>query len=367
MKTSIIAKRLWEKCVEIQNSLGTNVSYYGDAPLYSYPGILTIYAAAQAAVHLNDEEWIDDVNSYLKKYPFEFEEPGTRFNCNFDNYRVGGLGKGWMMMHGYFKDHEDVLREYAEKTINGPHTHDGIITSVKANNKGRVWIDVVYCVTPFMLYAGLVLDEPKYIDYAVEQCFKMYDLFMDKSNGLLHQARGFMADPEKISEDHWSRGNGWGIIGLVELVRYLPEDHPKYNEAVDRFIAHCEALIKYQDFRGLWKQEIPEKYSWEESSGTGIILYAIGIGIRLGILDKETYMPVLKKGIDGLYQFCINADYSIERCCRGCLCPGEGDMKGTVEAYLVIPYPLKNDSHGFGPIIMAMIEAYKNGIVNITK
>lgn len=366
MKPMIIAKKIWDRAVEVQNSIGA-ASTYGAAPLYSYPGILTMFAAGQAAVYSDDEAWIKQVNSYLEKYPFEFEEPGTKFNYNFENYRVGGLGKGWMMMHGYFKNHEAVLREYAEKTINGPHSRDGILCGIHDPNKVKIWIDVVFCVTPFMLYAGLVLNEPKYIDYAVDQCFKMYDVFMDKSNGLLHQARGFLDDPEKISEDHWSRGNGWGIIGMVELVRYLPKDHPKYNEAVERFKAHCEALIKYQDFRGLWRQEIPEKYSWEESSGTGIILYAIGIGMRLGILDKETYMPVLEKGIDGLYRFCINPDYSVEKCCRGCLCPGEGDMKGTVEAYLVVSHPTKDDSHAFGPIIMAMIEADKNGIKNIVK
>lgn len=93
------------------------------------------------------------------------------------------------------------------------------------------------------------------------------------NNKFILKDGGFLADPEKISEDHWSRGNGWGVIGMVELVRYLPKDHPKYNEAVERFKAHCAALIKYQDFRGLWRREITEKYAWEESSGTGIILY----------------------------------------------------------------------------------------------
>jgi len=366
MKPIIIAKRLWEKCKEIQASLGTNISY-GPAPLYSYPGILTLFAAAQGAVESKDEEWIRDVNSYLEKYPFEFEEPGIKFGYNFENYRVGGLGKGWMMMHGYFKDHEAVLREYAEKTFNGPLTHDGIVTSIKPKNRGRVWIDVAFCVCPFMIYAGLVLNEPKYIDYAVDQCFKMYDLLMDKSNGLLHQARGFMADPEKISADHWSRGNGWGIIGLVELVRYLPHDHKDYPEACKRLQDQCTALIKYQTVRGLWGQEITEPLSWEESSGTGLILYAMGIGIRLGVLDKETFMEPFKRGIDGLYQFCIDPDYSVTRGCQGCLCPEYDGEKGTIRAYILGKTHVKNDSHTFGPIILAMIEAHRNGIINIEK
>ena len=362
MRPLIIARHLWDKCVEIQDSLGTNTSY-GAAPLYSYPGILTMFAGVQAAKVADDEFWLDEVNDYLELYPFQFEEPGVKFNYNFDNYRVGGLGKAWMLMKGYFEDHADVVREYAEKTMAAPQSWDGIMSNPHCPQDEKIWIDVAYAVCPYMMYAGIALNEPKYVDFAIDQCFKMYDVFMDESNGLLHQTRGFMGDATSISHDHWSRGNGWGIIGLCELVRYLPKDSKYYNEAVERFKDHCAALIKYQDYRGLWKQSIAEPLAWEESSGTGIILYAIGIGIRLGILDKETYFPVLEKGVYGLCKFCINPDYSIEKCCAGCCCP-EG--KGTIESYLVSVMARKDDPHAFGPVIMALTEAERNGISNIT-
>ena len=366
MKPGIIAKRLWEKCVEIQKGLGTATSY-GTAPLYSYPGILTMYAGAQAAKVTGDEEMLEEVNSYLELYPFKFEEPGIKFIYNFDNYRVGGLGKAWMFMKGYFKEHEDVIREYAEKTMNAPCDRDGILCLASDPESERIWIDVVYAVCPYMLYAGLALNEPKYVDFAIEQCFKMYDVFMDESNGLLHQARGFMGDKTTITHDHWSRGNGWGIIGLIEIVRYLPKEHPKYEEACKRLRDHCSAIIKYQTVRGLWKQSMAEPLAWEESSGTGLMLYAIGIGLRLGVLDKETFFEPFKKGIEGLYQFCIEPDYSVTRCSHSCRCPVYGEQRGTIEAYVVGVTHVKNDSHAFGPVILAMIEAERNGIKNIVK
>lgn len=366
MKPSIIAKKIWDKCMNIQNSIGAHM-FYDAAPLYSYPGILTMFAGAQAAMVTGDEEMLREVNSYLELYPFRFEEPGVKFGYNFDNYRVGGLGKAWMFMKGYFKDHEDVIKEYAEKTLNAPRSSDGIICMPKKPQDEKIWIDVVYAVCPYMLYAGIALNEPKYVDFAIDQCFKMYDVFIDKSNGLLHQARGFMGDKTTISHDHWSRGNGWGIIGLVEIVRYLPKEHPKYQEACKRLYDHCAAIIKFQTVRGLWRQSMAEPLAWEESSGTGLMLYAMGIGLRLGVLDKETFMEPFKKGIDGLYQYCIGNDYSVTRCCHGCLCPGYGDQKGTIEAYVVGVTHKVNDRHAFGPVILAMIEAERNGIENIVK
>ena len=363
MKPLELAKKIWDYAKTIGVPEGKDPRHTS-SPLHHYPGILSMFAGIQAAAASDDKEWIDEVNSYLAKYPHRFNDPDVFFSCAFDNYRVGSLGKGWAVMKGLFDEDKELIREYAELTLAAPRSDDGIICHPTIPDK-RIWVDVVFAVTPFMLYAGIILNEEKYIDYAVEQCFKMYDVFMDKSNGLLHQTRGFLEDKSKTSDDHWSRGNGWGILGMTELVRYLPKDSKYYAEAVERFKAHCEALIKYQNFRGLWRQEIPESLSWEESSGTGIFLYAFGVGMRRGILDRETYMPVLEKGIEGICKYCINTDLSIEKCCCGCCCPGVGDMKGTVEAYLTIPMPKRNDSHVFGPVIMALTEAENNGIKNV--
>lgn len=361
-----MAKKVWEYAYNKDENSKT--ASYGSSALYHYFGILTMWAAAQAAECSKDEEWMNDIVSMLEKYPFEFETPKLYFNYNFDNYRVGGMGKPWLMLRGnyFYDEHKEAVREYAEKTINAPKSHDGILCHPHRVEEELIWIDTVFAVTPYMLYAGLLLNEERYIDFAVDQCFKMYDVFMDHSNGLLHQARGFMGDKTTISHDHWSRGNGWGLIGLTELVRYLPKDSKYYKESVQRYTAHIEALVKYQDVRGLWRQSIAEPLAWEEESGTGIILYGIGVGIRTGILDKEKYMPILQKGIEGMMKFCINEDYSIERCCHGCLCPGATpERKGTLEAYLVDVMPKKDDGHAFGPAIMALTEAYKNGIVDV--
>ena len=362
MKPIVLAKQVWDYAVTLKGTKEKGPQYT-TAPLHHYQGILSMFAGIQAAAEAGDKEWIDEVNSYLAKYPEHFNDPDVFFNASFDNYRLGGLGKGWAVMKGYFDEDKELIREYAELTINAPRSYDGIICLPIDHNK--IWIDVVFAITPFMLYAGIILNEEKYIDFAVEQCFKMYDVFMDKSNGLLHQTRGFLEDKSRVSDDHWSRGNGWGILGMTELVRYLPKDSKHYAEAVERFRAHCEALIKYQNFHGLWRQEVCEPLAWEEASGTGIFLYAFGVGMRRGILDKAVYMPVFKKGIEGLCKHCINLDFSIDKGCCGCCCPGEGKMKGTVEAYLTIPMPRRNDSHVFGPVIMALTEAEKIGVENV--
>lgn len=364
MRTMTLAKRVWEHACEVHEKAGDKACY--ESVLHHYYGLLTLYAAAQAADYSNDKEWMDKVVSMLGRYPFEFESPDIYFRYNFDNYRVGGLGKPWLMLKGYFDDeHKEEVRKYAELTMNAPKSHDGILCMPHRPEDELIWIDIAYAVTPYMLFAGLLLDEEKYINFGVEQTFKMYDVFMDHSNGLLHQARGFMYDKTTISHDHWSRGNGWGYLAMAELVRYLPKDSKYYDEAVKRFVAHTEALVKFRDERGIWRQSIAEPLAWLEESGSAIFLYGIGIGIRKGILDKDTYLPILEDGTAALIKLCIKEDGSVDRCCRGCLCVGSGEKKGTVEAYLLDATYKVDDGHAFGPAIMALTEAYKNGIIDI--
>ena len=115
----------------------------------------------------------------------------------------------------------------------------------------------------------------------------------------------------------------------------------------------------------MWRQEIPLDLSYEETSGTGLILYGLGAGLRTGLLDEATFRPAFERGIRGLVDVAINPDFSTNNSCSPCLCPGEGDEKGTVRAYVTLRLPSRNEHHGFGPIMYALLEAHRNGITEI--
>lgn len=325
----------------------------------NYFGLLAYYGLAQAAVVGERKDYLTKCIDYLRLYPDNFLHP----YYNFESYRVGGNGKAWLFFKGLFPQAEEDIRKYAEITMDSPKGENGILC--RPSKREHIWIDVVTCTTPFMLYAGLALGEERYVDFAAEQCFKMYELFLDQTCGLLHQAKGFMENPKQMSEDHWSRGNGWGLIGLAELVRYLPQDSKHRPKAEEYFKDLMEAVLPYQSARGLWRQEMTRDYAWEESSGSALILYGMGIGMRLGLLSEEVYRPVFEKGISALGEYCLCEDFSTYRSCPGCLCPGNGLQKGSISAYLTEKIPMKDEVHSFGCMMLALVEAYRNGIPEI--
>lgn len=321
----------------------------------NYYGLLSVFALEHLADVMKDDKLIDKCRKILLKYPDEVEHP----YYNYENYKIGGAAQGWFAMKGYMTERNKEIDSYASITLKAVTDDEGIVCRPdRYPAYVQTWVDSIYAVCPFMLYAGILTCKEEYIDFSVEQCVKMYDRFMDNSCGLLHQSKGFMLNPDEISQDHWSRGNGWGYFGLTEFVKYLPEDSKYRDTVLDLFIKHSGAILNFQDNRGLWRQEMTSKYSWTESSGSALFLYGFGAGIRLGILEREKYMTAFEKGMNALTRCAIKKNYDTMHCCHGCLCPGNG----TVEAYLSEVSPLQNDPHSFGPFIMALVEAHLLGI-----
>lgn len=328
----------------------------------NYYGLLALYAFAQSSCEAKDEAQIKKCMDMLALYSDHFDHPHYNFSC----YEVGGNGKAWLVYKGLWDSERGNLQKYAEKTLSAPADEQGILCHPQfLPDNSKIWIDVAAAVTPFMLYAGLALKEEKYIDFATEQCFKMYEVFCDHTCGLLHQSRGFMENTNLVSHDHWSRGNGWGYLALTELVAHLPHDSKHRPKAEKYFKELSEALVHFQTGKGVWRQEITCEYAWDEASGTGLITYGLGVGLRLGLLDREHFQKPFEKAINAIRKLFITDDCSTLMSCRGCLCPGEGAVKGTVKAYLTEVYPVSDEPHSFGCLMLAMLEAHRNGIEEI--
>ena len=327
----------------------------------NYYGLMANYALVQCAWEGQDEELKNRCRLLLSRWPHEVQHPSYNFAC----YRLGGNAAAWADMVGFHKRAEEELRSFCEQTMQGPKEKSGLLCMPGMQEQGAIWIDTLFAITPFLLFSGLSLHESRYVDFAVDQCLRMIEALRDKSCGLLHQCRGFLPDPTACSQDHWSRGNGWGYAALAEVIQYLPKGHPQRWKAEDLFLSLSSKLLPYQTEKGLWRQEITEPLSWEESSGTALILYGMGIGIRCGLLRTEGYLRSFADGIQGLLKHCIHPDFSTELSCPGCLCPGEGAEKGTIQAYITEKLPARDEHHSFGAFMLALVEAYRNGIVEV--
>jgi len=105
-------------------------------------------------------------------------------------------------------------------------------------------------------------------------------------------------------------------------------------------------------------QEMTRLDPYAETTGTGLILCAIGRGLERGLLP-ERFREIFLKGLRGLLGY-IAYDGSVFHACKGCLSPGQG----RIEDYMNWSW-VRNDIHSFGPIVLAFGQALRLGVANI--
>ena len=320
---------------------------------YGYHEILSLQAMAKIGVMLSDQDIINHVVNTLR--PFVQGRYQQRMGA-YRFYNVGGAVSAYLLWKGLFKEADDVIRKESQNLAsNVPRGPKGFFAT-ELWNRGPdiVWIDLAFATAPFLMYSGLYFNNTGFQEEACRQLVSMNELFLDRKIGLYHQCLGQLG-PGKYSEDHWSRGNGWGLFALAETVSACPIELEKQFGIRKILVERLKACLKYQDNAGMWHQEMTDHESYTETSGSGLILFALGTAMELGIADE----PMRKAFIKGLtgYSSYIALDGSVHNCCTGCMCPG----KGTVEDYKNISWKL-NDVHAFGPVAHAFIQASKLGI-----
>lgn len=167
------------------------------------------------------------------------------------------------------------------------------------------WIDALQMGMPVFAKMGVLENDDRYYN-------KMYDMYMytrdtHGDHGLYNPKDGLWwrdsdYDPpytEPNGEDcYWSRGNGWVIAALAKVLTIMPEDAPHREQYIMDLKALAKALIPIQRKDGFWNSSLHDEdnYGGKELSGTALFVYGMAYGINSGILDRETYLPIIEKG-----------------------------------------------------------------------
>jgi rhamnogalacturonyl hydrolase YesR len=321
-----------------------------------YPGTLLVQGMSELALVGPDKEMLARTVARYRK----FAAKEIKGRGSFMSYEVGGSGAAYLRFKGVADELATQVADGAARMVaQQKRSSEGLLVPVwSPPEKDQVFIDIAFAVTPYLLYAGLAEKRSDYVDLAVFETLELFRILRDARTGLVRQGRGFHGKAA-ISDDNWSRGNGWGAVGLAALVRDLPARHPKRKEVEALAKEFFTAVLRHQNKDGLWHQEMTDPTSYTETSGSGLLLYGLGVMLEKGLLVRSHEAAFLK-GLGALTAY-LAADGSVSHTCSGCLCPGQGtkeDYKSRVWAH--------NDSHAFGAVVLAYAQAAKMGIRSIT-
>ena len=325
-----------------------------------YQGSVFNASLTEYALASGDKVHLDRVKAVLDLY--KDKKVSMAQTSNFIGYRYGGNAAARMAYSGY-NGYSDMIREAAADAWKNQRrtATEGLMTGqyTRPHQPDVFFVDVISAVTPFVLYAGLLEGNKEYIDYAAWETLEAYRIFKDSESGLFHQSRGTYDIPMMITQDCWSRGNGWASTAFSALMRHLPKNSVHYKEMRATAKVFYTSVLKYQDPKtGLWHQEMTDSTSYIETSGSGLLLDGIAAAIESGVLPKK-HKADFYRGLQGLLSY-VDPDGSVGHTCRGCLSPGTGTKADYIDRQFYF-----NESHAFGPVVSALAAALRLGYTEI--
>lgn len=178
------------------------------------------------------------------------------------------------------------------------------------------WIDAIQMGMPILAKMTAVTGDGRY----AEKAWKMYEETRNNIGGGLYNSKEGLwwrdADfvpPYKSPNGtncYWSRGNGWVVAALVRVLDEIPADAPHRKIYEEDLKAMCEALRKCQREDGFWNVNLLDEsdYGGKELTGTALFVYGMAWGVRTGLLDRGTYLPVIAKGWNAMVNDAVRPD-----------------------------------------------------------
>ncbi|MGD0224683.1 MAG: glycoside hydrolase family 88 protein [Terriglobia bacterium] len=153
-------------------------------------------------------------------------------------------------------------------------------------DKEWAWIDAINMSAPNSAELGSI-DKTMYaLYYSTKYTSGLYD----STTGLWWENSTYVN-----TSTYWSRGNGWVFAALAKILSVLPKSDPHYQEYFSTFTTMARALAAHQQPGGYWNSDLGgTDYAGPESSGTSFFLYGFAWGLNNGILDQNTYLPVVQ-------------------------------------------------------------------------
>ncbi len=309
------------------------------------------------------EEWADSlINNQGEIYLYEPESYNIDFvnsgKVLFDLYRITGDEKYRLAIESLISQ----LKTHP-RTSEGGYWHKKVY-------QHQIWLDGIYMGSPFMAQYGKEFDQPEWIDEAIHQVTLCYKRTYDEKTGLLYHAwdeskSQKWADPlTGHSPNFWGRSIGWFFMATVDVLDFVPENHPRRAELISIIQNLTKVMSEYQSKNGLWFQVVnfPERVgNYEEASVSSMCMYAIAKSVNRGYIDKK-YRKAAEKAFRGITRKLIkkNADgtLTLTKCCAVAGLGGNPYRDGSYE-YYINERIRDNDAKATGPFIMGCIELGK--------
>ncbi len=338
-------------------------------PKWDYVHALVLHSIEELYKKNPDARYKNYVRSYVNQF---VQTDGSITTYEFDKYNIDLVLPGRLLFDVYETSKDEkylkALQLIRKQLAEQPRTQSGGFWH-KQIYPNQMWLDGLYMGEPFYAEYTAKFENGKSFDDIAKQFEIIQSKATDPKTGLLYHGwdeskQMPWANKETgNSPNFWSRSLGWYVMALVDVLDYMPKDHPKRKDLIKYLNNASEAILKFQDSKsGLWYQVTDkggQKGNYLEASGSAMFAYAYAKGVNKGYLPAK-FKKAANKAFDGLTTVLIkkvdeDGGITLTNCCQVAGLGGNPYRDGSYE-YYVNERKKDNDPKATGPFILAAIE-----------
>ena len=331
---------------------------------WQYDCGLTLLGIGSVYEETNDSKYFDYIKESMDYF---INEDGTINTYNPTVYNIDHINNGKDCFWLYNKTGEEKYIKAVELLKSQLKTHPRTESGAyfhKLIYPNQIWLDGLFMGEPFCAQYAKECNHPENFDDIVKQFVIAEKATYEPRCGLYAHAcdeskSAFWADKATgRSLNVWGRSCGWFCMAIVDVLDFMPEDHPGRQTLIDMYNKVISNVVKYQDESGVWYQVLDNRRSdnYKESTCSCMFAYSMNKAIKMGYIDEETYKPYLLKAVDGIFNefIRIDGDYAyLKNCCAVAgLGPDDNHRRdGSLDYYFSEPIT-ENDCKGVGPFLL---------------
>lgn len=341
---------------------------FRETPKWEYTQGLVLKAILQVWQATGDEKYFRYVKTYYDQF---IDTDGNIMTYDLDEYNIDRINPGKVLFSLYQKSGDEkfrkaifLLRKQMQthpRTIEGGFWHKNIYPH-------QMWLDGIYMASPFLAEFARTFDEPALFDDVADQIILMEKHARDGKTGLLFHGwdesrqQKWSNPATGQSPNFWGRAMGWYSMALVDVLDFLPADHPKRPDVIAILQRLATAIANFQDAEtGLWYQVVDKAEkdgNYLESTASCMFVYSLAKAVKNGYINS-LFLGVAEKGYNGILKVFIEADedgsIQIHQACSVAGLGGDPYRDGSFEYYIGEKIR-SNDPKAVGPFILASLE-----------
>lgn len=362
-----------QTAIKLANTVMTRydslIHYNDNKPSYGYDYAFLGWSISKLGKY--DKKYFDYMQAYIDYF---VSDDGEIKGYKMSDYNIDQVRPGLNMLELYEntgdKKYKMAIETLVEQMENQPKTNSGGFWH-KKRYPYQMWLDGLYMGSPFLARYARDFNQPELYDEVAFQIQEVYKRTLDEKTGLVYHAwdesrEQRWSDLETGQSKHfWSRATGWYMMAMVDVLDYLPDNHPQRDEIISILESLSSSLLKVQDEKtGLWYQVLDQggrERNYLEASGSAMIIYTFAKAAKKGYLDKS-YLKIADSAFDSLVDnLVVTGDDGLPdltNVCGACGLGGNPYREGDYN-YYVSEKRIDNDQKGMAPLILAAIELNK--------